>query len=145
LQFILSAVPLYRSILLWLGLLGLLFLLWSWNRSLNHLSLAEGTIAGRSAAIGVANGSLVIIRTAPTSGPRVYELYFDDQPLDPSTRAAVPTPAAMAVFPGSEGVMIAMWIPVAIYLTAWSGLFYWRHRRMRHRRHMTIEVGQSRS
>lgn len=122
--------PLHRWKSFWLGWLVLIFLGWSWVRSVHH----EDDIYYKVSAASV-------IGCGGTE-PGVLWLGWLDDPFEPegvefsSTPAGSGTngfPEAVALTGGRdwEELRIAHWFLILVFLVPWAGFLFWRVRRMR--------------
>ena len=148
-----------RSPLVWLGLLGFLFILWSWVDSMHRMGgivrRAEiwethpptiprsGWVGNYRSFYGHSAGYLRIHMVIPSSSAlridaKKYEIW-DSNHVSPDARW-FPTPKIRRDEPWSfpsgasyTGMtfMLPHWIVCALYLTIWLGALAWRIRRVR--------------
>jgi len=136
----------FRSPLLWIGLFGLVFLLWAWRDSARAMSHASyGSKPVKLTLMSVA--SAVDLRFSTKQGSYAAHLSFDHWEFprgwDPSTMRDVRPWNAGNWFPapwfgpvGDEKVpgfgrilVLPYWLLVPVYLVGWGGLMGWRRRK----------------
>ena len=147
-----KARPLHRSLTFWLGLPGLLFILWTWHDSLNHemgifrpvwIDAADKS-AGHDDMLSY--GYAGFWATYCIIGPGTSRTVFRE-PVQITRREikreikdfrAVPifewdTPDAYFNDPGirNRTLVIPHWLALIIYGVGWSGVTFWRCRWIR--------------
>ena len=148
--------PFYRSLLFYLGLPGLLFLLWAWVDSNFHRTahtssvVASSTTAFRSSTIMNHRGAIRIEHRVIRGGgfsSTLSRSHFDRVPFQ-QHHAWFPWPQrrqSKGLLDHTPGVITAgititeftipHWLLILPYLLLWSLAFYCRHRRIQ--RHLT--------
>jgi len=134
----------HRSPLLWIGLFGLVFLLWAWAGSTRKRTEAEYSPGGRHLWNIYQRPSLIAItrNTFALGTPAAFARQFSHRssvlPVSSSPVPLFPVPYYSAAGdeqsakPGElifRELVIPYWLLVLVYLAAWSGLIAWRWRR----------------
>ncbi len=124
--------PFYRSRLFWLGLPGLVFLLWAWWLSTGHYSGA-GFGGGNNWVIGQMGGE-VFAQWVSTSGPDWGEFGVEHREMTGEDAQDV---KEMFVFmngcsPAFRAIFIPYYWPVIAYTATWLfSLALWQRRKSR--------------
>lgn len=124
--------PFYRSRLFWLGLPGLVFLLWGWWLSLGHYSGA-GFGGGQNWVIGQMGGE-VIARWDADGGPDWVEFGAAHRDMKEGEAQEMKgmLPAVREMFPSYRIVFIPYYWPVLAYTATWLlTLAWWQRRKTR--------------
>ena len=131
--------PFYRSLLFWLGLPGLLFLIWLWVAFLEKRVTATLVLTGTYGIDVTHGGGFLAIQdldVAPRKQPPWpkgirWETEFRSN-FDP------PKPIRVGAWPQtpnqarSRWIAVSYWFPIPIYVAAWSLLLiYWQRRKSR--------------
>ena len=139
--------PWHRSLLLYLGLPGLLFLASAWVDSMSHesgIEIRKHTVS--STATSLNRDSLrnrnsaveVTLNHFPHDHSARTERLFIVLPRDPASGGSwwpAPEYGREQEFDSpasSVWILIPHWLLVFLYLGLWSIAFAWRHRRLRH-------------
>lgn len=132
-----------RSPLLWIGLFGLMFLLWAWCLSTRAPTEAEYSPGGRHLWNISHRSSLIAItrRTFALGTPAAFGRQFSCIPSFPrpfsSSAPLFPAPYYSATGDDRNAksgeiifreLVVPHWLLVLVYLAAWSGLIAWRWR-----------------
>lgn len=148
--------PLHRSLSFWLGLPGLLFLLWSWHDSMTHDAGIFRSIRARYSGsraytvvsddrIGHSRAGLVITLFEVEPGPdrtiKVEPPVLDRRAVLPEVMPSSPFPAFQAMnlrnysreMPGNHvrNLFIPHWMILIAYGIAWGAAIFWRQARIR--------------
>jgi hypothetical protein len=139
-------VPLHRSLTLWLGLPGLLFLLWAWLDSMSFesgISIRKHSVSPNLESLSrdsyfSSNSALTFVvghlhhRGSVRTDHNIIVLPRT------SSRGEVwwPTPGCHRDYDPATGytsrwLRIPHWLLVLLYLLLWSLAFGWRHRRIK--------------
>jgi hypothetical protein len=140
-------MPVRRSLTLWLGLWGWIFLFWAWADSMRRLSAVQWrhTISSRGLHAETResllhhSGKLTLLRFVPLSDEpytgnysRAYWLRQHSlagtwfPPLDHRTDL---TAAVLQ----SRTLAIPHWLLILAYTASWTALILWRRHRLKHR------------
>lgn len=146
--------PVYRSRLFWLGLPGLVFLLWTWWDSGQHFSGVTRQRPSETLEINVAAGRLCMVSYRDLDEgaghpPAPVQYNVDRRVITASHEAGArprqfDTPRAIERLTGSaeddpfgvsyetRGIEVACWLLVLVYLFLWStALLTWQRRKSR--------------
>ncbi len=143
--------PFYRSRLFWLGLPGLVFLLWGWWDSGAYPSHLSWSTTSRTFWVGHENGGIVsgtINSTNPNNhgipqgfkfrrweanAPHIFSWSLP-QPLlwqHNVTNYSLPS-ISRNLGVETRRLEVAYWLAILIYLTPWiAALWWWQHRKSR--------------
>jgi hypothetical protein len=123
--------PFYRSTLFWLGLPGLLFLLWAWWVSYGHTSWA-GFMGPRPWWIGQAAGEVVAAWNRRGS-PELWNFAADYLEIPVSNPPGWHRWPREPIFrPGFRCVVIPYYAVILAYVTTWLlTLAWWQRRKSR--------------
>lgn len=146
--------PWYRSRLFWLGVMGLVFLLWLWVDSMRYDTMIDVYWKDHgwgffSAFSELKAGAAIDPFFVPTGGldfevfrSRVYlGPDVDYTSVDPFENSIWPGTLAEAMFPGALGrpsavhtLGLAYWLITLVYLSGWAGSLIvwqrWKRRRL---------------
>ena len=124
--------PWYRSRLFWLGLPGLVFLLWAWV-TFSGTSVAVARWRKTHAYAG--SGQVVLLQvhraSAGSGSASSFEARIDKRPeLERRWfRQAVDWRSPLRLRSLMSTFGVALWFIVLIYVALWSGLAFWWQRR----------------
>ncbi|QJE99115.1 hypothetical protein [Luteolibacter luteus] len=154
--------PIHRSPVFWLGLPGLLFILWTWHDSLTreagifrsawlegpvHSVGVMDTICYRSAGF---HAIYHVIDPGPGESVRHYpiEMWRDDllpgllaERASPLLAWKTPDPVFANPRIFIRGVIIPHWLALVLYGVAWGGVIGWRQVRIRRAESATGSAG----
>lgn len=146
--------PIYRSMSFWLGLPGLLFLLWTWRDSLTHVAGIHRSvtieclesISGATDFIGYRSGGFWVIVNTMEPHPEASEprsihrgpIEVDHDELlegltgnqaSPRLHWRSPDPDFERGNVGITGFVLPHWLALILYLVAWGAVMTWRQKR----------------
>lgn len=132
--------PFYHSRLFWLGLPGLLFLLWSWEDSGKAIRTISWNGKGMARQVDLWNG---VVRVVQVVDPKLYAgpmqklgIHRAEIPLADRGKASpggfVFAPLISAEEDEHALVRIPFWFAICLYLPAWwTTLIWWQRRKVR--------------
>lgn len=131
----------FRSLTFWLGIPGLVFLLWAWVDSMTHLSqvsykaefrLGDGSLAKRNVAASNSGGDVSLTWSRPDGDYKLLSHKFDSKKRDlREQREWLPLPSYLANrnYPGTifYSLSIPHWLLLLSYAFLWIVLilFQW--------------------
>jgi hypothetical protein len=122
---------LFRSRAFWLGMPGLVFLLWLWSQSVPRGFIATWTGGPGSFKFSNEQGAILVTRSPRGSDINFgTEFWKDGWPAKEDPKAEWwPQPEASRHADGMRYWTLPYWLLGAVYLIPWSGLVIWRWRK----------------
>ncbi|MEK7951562.1 hypothetical protein WKV53_13685 [Luteolibacter sp. Y139] len=131
--------PFHRWKSLWLGLLVLIFLAWSWHRSIHHYdAVIWGDASGQRGISLNQHDSKIFFTWVSAKTPVWFEpgIHPSSTPITSNDKPLFPSLSSIRALrqqlpPSVHAICLPHWLLTSLFLAPWSALLVWRWRRLK--------------